>query len=137
VVPAAWDWLLFCRKAGTLIRFAFEKADAQEKYGRENIFMAAMGGRSLRATGEAVYGTGCMAMNDSDPVTEEVTEEVGRSARTFRGLARDGDPGTVDARAFTMVGGIEAWRPLFLVLSEHLPIGAYGGGDADGEERAA
>jgi hypothetical protein len=38
VIPAGWDWQLFLSKAAGLLPFAFEKSDAQEKYGGENIF---------------------------------------------------------------------------------------------------
>ena len=48
VLPNAWDWGAFLATASKLIRFGFEKSDAKEKYGSENWFSAAMGGRSLR-----------------------------------------------------------------------------------------
>lgn len=51
VLPGQWDWRGFFVKAGGLLMFAFEKSDAQEKYGQENVFAALMGGRSLRSTG--------------------------------------------------------------------------------------
>jgi hypothetical protein len=35
-----------------------EKEDAKNKYGSENYFSAAMGGRSLRATAEIALGSG-------------------------------------------------------------------------------
>lgn len=44
-----------------MVIYAFEKSDAQEKYGRENVFAAMMGGRSLRFTGEVVYGSSCQS----------------------------------------------------------------------------
>jgi hypothetical protein len=47
----------FLAKAADLINYAFEKSDAQEKYGSENIFSAITGGRSLRYTAELIYQT--------------------------------------------------------------------------------
>ena len=38
----------FLATAVDLLPYAFEKSDAQEKYGRENVFNVALGGRSLR-----------------------------------------------------------------------------------------
>ncbi|MEW5311679.1 MAG: hypothetical protein WDW38_003374 [Sanguina aurantia] len=55
VLPDGWDWKVLLSKAGGLLPFAFEKSDAQKKYGRENKFAALMGGRSLRATGTSVW----------------------------------------------------------------------------------
>jgi tetratricopeptide (TPR) repeat protein len=61
VVPGdgAWSWGEVLRLAGgkdshgrAPLQCAFEKSDAKEKYGGENIFSAVTGGRSLRATAE-------------------------------------------------------------------------------------
>lgn len=60
VLPRGWDWAACLDQASGLLGFAFEKSDAQEKYGGENVFSAVMGGRSLRATAELVYGSSCM-----------------------------------------------------------------------------
>jgi hypothetical protein len=54
VVTASFDWDTCIIKYGNLIGYAFEKSDAQEKYGRENVFAAMMGGRSLRFTATQV-----------------------------------------------------------------------------------
>lgn len=45
VVPAKWDWGKFLKAAVKLLPYAFEKSDAQEKWGGENVFAVAMGGR--------------------------------------------------------------------------------------------
>jgi hypothetical protein len=60
-VPPAWPWADFLKVAAKFARFAFEKSDAQERWGSENVFSAAMGGRSLRYTGELIYGSSMMA----------------------------------------------------------------------------
>uniref|UniRef100_A0A0G4HLW5 MYND-type domain-containing protein n=1 Tax=Chromera velia CCMP2878 TaxID=1169474 RepID=A0A0G4HLW5_9ALVE len=66
VVPSPWNWGKFLKKAAGMLGFAFEKEDAKEKWGGENVFSAMMGGRSLRATGEVVYGSSCMQGGISD-----------------------------------------------------------------------
>lgn len=55
VVPEGWDWAAFLKAAAEHIPFAFEKSDAKERWGSENVFQAQMGGRSLRYTGIQVY----------------------------------------------------------------------------------
>ena len=47
-IPEGWNWPKFLATAVDLLPYAFEKSDAKEKYGRENVFTVAMGGRSLR-----------------------------------------------------------------------------------------
>ena len=54
VIPDGWDWAAFLATAKGLLRYAFEKSDGEEKYGQENVFAVAMGGRSLRYTAEVV-----------------------------------------------------------------------------------
>lgn len=54
-VPKRWDWAAFLKVAATYAGFAFEKSDAQERWGSENVFEGAMGGRSLRYTGTQIY----------------------------------------------------------------------------------
>ena len=58
VVPAGWRWGPCLQQAGEDLGYAFEKSDAQDKWGGEKVFRAAMGGRSLRYTAEIVYGVG-------------------------------------------------------------------------------
>lgn len=52
-IPKDWNWAAFLKMAGPFIRFAFEKADARERWGGENYFHS----RSLRKTGEVIYGS--------------------------------------------------------------------------------
>lgn len=56
MLPKDWDWKEFLTITKRLICFAFEKSDASEKYGTENIFVASLGGRSLRFTSSIIYG---------------------------------------------------------------------------------
>ena len=48
VIPEGWNWSKFLATAVDLLPYAFEKSDAKEKYGGENVFNVALGGRSLR-----------------------------------------------------------------------------------------
>ena len=47
-LPTPWSWGAFLLTAAELLPSALGKIDAQEKYGGENIFQSALGGRSLR-----------------------------------------------------------------------------------------
>eukprot|EP00808_Paulinella_micropora_P004861 g46328.t1 len=79
-IPHPWDWPAFLKTAAKLVPFAFEKSDAQEKYGSENVFNVMMGGRSLRATGEAVYARGVMegqaAAFETEPSQKEREKDI-------------------------------------------------------------
>lgn len=57
IPPSGWSWSSFFAVAPKHIVFAFEKSDAKERWGGENVFQAMMGGRSLRYTGEQIYKT--------------------------------------------------------------------------------
>ena len=65
-------------KAAQLLGFAFEKSDAQEKWGGENVFSALGGKPSLRLIAELIYGSSCMGgiFDESDELYDEVEEEV-------------------------------------------------------------
>lgn len=65
-LPMNWKWDKFLDVALRLLPYGFEKSDAQEKYGSENVFSALHGGSSLRYTGEMIYGRSVMA-GDEDP----------------------------------------------------------------------
>jgi hypothetical protein len=75
-IPAGgWQWQEFLRKAAGFVVFAFEKSDAKERWGSENVFSAMMGGRSLRYTAELVYGSSCQEQSDS-PQAERAMQEA-------------------------------------------------------------
>ena len=113
-VPAEWNWPAFLTKARQLLPYAFEKEDAKDKWGSENVFNATMGGRSLRATAEAVYGTGCMfggsdmMGNDRCKLAEDVHKAVKKWAK--------GPQARNDNGMFDGVGGAEPWRELYNLL---------------------
>lgn len=89
VVPAGWDWSAFLKAAANHVVFAFEKSDAKERWGGENVFSAMMGGRSLRYTAEIVYGSNIQAgetspeaeqaLDDAETENESVLNEIGGS----------------------------------------------------------
>ncbi|PNH04043.1 hypothetical protein TSOC_009850 [Tetrabaena socialis] len=97
-----WDWSLVFAKGAELLGYAFEKSDAQEKSGGENVFQAAMGGRSLRATAELVYGSSCM--NGGGGKDEIAIQKLVGAAPLARQLN--------NAQLFADVGGAGEWRRL-------------------------
>jgi hypothetical protein len=94
----------FLKAAAELLPYAFEKSDAKEKWGGENIFRAIMGGRSLRYTGEVVYGVSAseMGMGSGGQAFERVSEEV---EGNWRQLVKSGE-------VFESVGGVALWKQL-------------------------
>lgn len=103
VVPAGWNWGAFLTCACGLLGYAFEKADAQDKYGSENFFSAMMGGASLRATAGEVYGCG---------LTHGEKDESGQYAAVTK-IVRQLSKGLRDPRdVYKDVGGCEVWGRL-------------------------
>lgn len=111
-IPERWDWPAFLAHAAPMLRFAFEKSDAQEKYGGENIFTAALpgGGRSLRFTAEAIYGSSCMA-GGRQTVEHEAMEEAVQGQPDDM-LWEEGDNGPDEPDPLRHVGGRRAWGRL-------------------------
>lgn len=104
-VPSDWDWSAFLRLAVQFIPFAFTKSDAKERWGSENIFMGAMGGRSLRFTGTGIYNSPFGA--SLGPSNDEVTATA------------DILKNKVDVQ--NQVGGEDSWR----LLLDDLKNGSY------------
>lgn len=100
VIPDGWDWPAFLGTAKGLLRYAFEKSDATEKYGLENVFAVAMGGRSLRYTAEVVYGSACMSRPSE---AEKGVDEIVRANPSRDDLYQD-------------VGGAAVWREAGLAV---------------------
>ena len=94
VLPKDWDWKAFLDVASYFTQCAFEKSDAQERWGGENIFMGQMEGqRSLRATGVDIIGTG---IEYGSPVHPDFT----KAERDVKG--------DID-KVFEEIGGKEVW----------------------------
>ncbi|KAJ3207219.1 hypothetical protein HDU67_007605 [Dinochytrium kinnereticum] len=103
VLPNDWNWSRFLRKASQLIKYAFEKSDAQEKWGGENVFTAVMrSGRSLRFTGEVIYENSVMTGAES-----KATKDVRKAIESA-----NNDLKTNDAH-YTDVGGRLIWLEFY------------------------
>ena len=70
------QWAALLATAARLLPYGFEKKDAQEKWDGESVLSSVVTGRSLRYTGEVVYGSGIMAGSRQDPVHAEVQKKV-------------------------------------------------------------
>lgn len=119
VIPRVWDWKSFLQLAPEHIIYAFEKSDAQEKYGGENVFSAAMGGRSLRFTAEQVYGTTVYEGSCVSAGNQSLIDAIDETGMFDAEKARF----KKHARLFSKVGGVEAWEKLFRdVNAKHSPL---------------
>lgn len=86
---------------------AFEKSDAKERWGTENVFQVMMGGRSLRFTAEAVYGQAAQAL-----AYEESNQDTRQANKDARAWAR-GNSSVVAA-----IGGATAWGEFLAALRQ-------------------
>ena len=108
VIPTPWNWNQLLKEAKGLLNYAFEKSDAREKYGGENVFAELMGGRSLRNTSGRVYGflhgeqENEMYL-DVDNIERSVIIEMKKHKEKKTDL---------DKQYFDDVGGSEVWRKL-------------------------
>eukprot|EP00976_Prorocentrum_cordatum_P106765 1194518-Prorocentrum_minimum.AAC.3 len=120
VVPPGWDWKAFLDKALGLVGYAFEKSDAKKKYGGENVFSAAMGGRSLRFTGEVIYGSSVTGYDGPAPDETDVYDAVeacmlfddhGDEA-SYPGMEDGEEQASKEARRDICadVGGVQLWE---------------------------
>lgn len=100
VIPADWKWTAFFKVAANFVVFAFEKSDASERWGSENVFNVMSGGRSLRYTGEIVYKS---AVTNGGELDEEHTRLLGTIGE-FDSLEEVPKP-LIDE-----VGGLNVWR---------------------------
>jgi len=108
-----WDWPSFLAKAAGMVGYAFEKSDANERWGGENVFAVVTGGRSLRYTGEIVYGS---SIQDPDESLEELI--LPSVEKVFSDYGSPGISDTPEARkACEDVGGWEAWRVFYDTLA--------------------
>eukprot|EP00178_Gracilaria_changii_P003310 TRINITY_DN1487_c0_g1_i1.p2 TRINITY_DN1487_c0_g1~~TRINITY_DN1487_c0_g1_i1.p2 ORF type:complete len:588 (-),score=78.18 TRINITY_DN1487_c0_g1_i1:4154-5917(-) len=75
-LPDVWEWRTFLHVAVNHLHCAFEKSDAQDKYGSENYFSAFLSGRSLRFTAKQIYGLDLMGPEDEDEAYKETHDLV-------------------------------------------------------------
>mmetsp|Transcript_23349 Transcript_23349/g.51845 ORF Transcript_23349/g.51845 Transcript_23349/m.51845 type:complete len:275 (+) Transcript_23349:13-837(+) len=124
-VAAGFDWSLCIDTFGYLLGYAFEKSDAQEKYGRENVFLAMMGGRSLRFTATQVYGCGPEYGSEPDEASQQRIEEVLQQVGPLCApeAHNDNAVAAIDSHStvFEKVGGSELWKAFLLRLEAELP----------------
>ncbi|CAD7947496.1 unnamed protein product [Amoebophrya sp. A25] len=128
VIPAAGFDFRACvaEHGGKLLRYAFEKSDAQEKWGGENVFQSIIaGGRpSLRVVAEQVYGSSCMYgggggfMGEDEAIGDDAVEQVetliDNAGLLMRGV-NDCDPAV-----FQEVGGRDTWLELYNELLQQM-----------------
>lgn len=116
-IPPDWEWKKFMGQAAELLVLVFEKSDAKEKYGGENVFSPMVGGRpSLRYTANKIYGIGAChgeSWDDNKGVIERVLEEIDpifNNTPTIDNFCKETRKAVVSA--FQHVGGIKSWKKL-------------------------
>ena len=110
-VNSGWDWVGCLDTFGHLLSYAFEKSDAADKYGREDIFSARLlGGRSLRATAERIYGSSVAGAIDTptDDILATVAELERLESLVGNGFMEWNSKNTL----FQDVGGFAVWNRL-------------------------
>ena len=113
-LPSLARWTALLSTAAQLVPYAFEKDDAAKKWGSENVFNVVTGGRSLRYTGELVYGSSIMAGSEQDPIHSEVHEAV---TTALMDQDEDATPAFEANRGlFESVGGVSAWMNFYQQL---------------------
>ena len=120
VVPDHFPYASCLRHhAPNLLLLAFEKSDAKEKWGGENVFSA---GPSLRRTAELVYGTSCMSDNRDETTIlaeEELVEDIAEKLQ-YDGEADYDLEAAAEPTLFDDVGGKPDWVALWKALQQHL-----------------
>eukprot|EP00392_Amoebophrya_sp_AT5.2_P007031 g7043.t1 len=115
--PKAFNWReCVGRHAPELLPYAFEKSDAKEKWGGENVFSALVGGGkpSLRMVGEQVTGCGVQYGSGQKGNAISPFYEGTVSPDDIRSELRlPGDFGSVPSAVFDDVGGKALWMSLF------------------------
>ena len=101
---------------GHLLNYAFEKSDAGDKYGRENVFSAMMGGRSLRVSAETIYGSG-VAGGQFDNLSGDTQATLAELKRLESVVGR-GMKWNSKNSLFVEVGGFLVWKRLLANLND-------------------
>ena len=111
-----WDWVSCLDTFGHLLNYTFEKSDAGDKYGRENVFAVMMGGRSLRATAEIIYGSSGIGGQYDNP-TDDILATVAELER-LESLVGSGMKWDSKNSLFEEVGGFAVWDRLLGNLND-------------------
>ncbi len=108
--PAGFKFNKCLTAAKDLLPYAFEKDDAKEKYGGENVFSSVVSGKpSLRHVAEMVYGySSPNSSGDSDEVTE-----ARKLRESIENKVKFPSEAETDERIFKDVGGIDIWYKLY------------------------
>lgn len=106
--------------APSLLLKAFDKEDAKDKWGGENVFSARP---SLRRSAETVYGLSAMT-HYSDQEAQAKGERTQAEIKNLiqRDLNKD-DIGSSPASLFSGIGGKELWVSLFASLESRMASG--------------
>jgi len=113
VLPGEFKWRPFIEKAKKLLCYAFEKSDAKERWGGENVFSALMGRPSLRLTAEHVYGIAMGLYGERDPSYKQFNLKVEAYEKEFDKCY--GSPNEkVKKRVYGAYGGAKLWAELLL-----------------------
>ena len=115
----AWDWGKFLAQASGDLCYAFEKSDAQVKYGQENVLSVAAGRPSLRYTAEVIYGHSCMADDDVSDAYDTLCDrcfDMLEEAYDLRAVAADSAGNPDLAELFRDVGGAPMWLDFYKKL---------------------
>lgn len=107
VYPPSLPWNLIRTKAKENLGFAFEKSDAQKKYGQENVFSILSGGRSLRFTAEEIYGFGVQESQVS-----KAYKDMSKTVRGANDFVKFSELLTNRATLFNDVGGVGIWTEI-------------------------
>ena len=121
VPPSGWVWPRYIAKASQLLGYAFEKSDASEKYGGENIFSGMLGmgsGRSFRFTAWMIYGTDVFTSTIHDDRPVQLECEIRN--RLFGGNSEYDKNYVINFDSvedlFDDVGGVQIWKRLKFAL---------------------
>lgn len=97
------------REASILLPYAFEKSDAKEKWGGENVFSSRP---SLRRTAEFVYGTSCMSDSYQNKTDGDLYRSIEQAVE--KGVKKRFEYSSKEL--FKDVGGFDVWQKLFRSL---------------------
>jgi len=111
-LPEGWIWAKFLDTAAELLPFAFEKSDAKEKYGGENVFALVTGGRSLRYTGEEIYGSSLGAFAEESQEYKRMIRELKDKKRTAEMVEEVGGKKVWDSLEWKLWRNISGAQPL-------------------------
>jgi hypothetical protein len=99
--PDEFDFKSYFSFAKKGLFFTFEKSDAQDKYGSENVFDVISGGRSLRFTAELIYGR---SVQDNEVSYDE--NKFANKLENLKDLFSD-------VLLYENIGGVDKWKDIY------------------------